>query len=234
MDEACYVFDPITSNRKAVFEKIIAKIPDNSRVLDLGSGTIGYYWSLGYAHKVRSISYWDRSEKFLGELRSEINSLAPEHLRAHFSGTIEFLKNSKIIPSLSYEKICENMISKIDDIQQFDFLTDRTEKEFDAVVCIESMECVNSKDELDVAAKNIAHILNPEGILLAFVLRYDAMDDRVRDSIKHTTDGLLNPTEDMLRKALQKHFSAIHIVREERTNLHNYSEALFIEAGKKP
>lgn len=146
MYEACYIFDPITSNRKAVFEKVIAKIPDGSRVLDLGSGPIGHYWSLGYAHKVRSISYWDRSEKFLGELQSEINSLSPEYLQAHFADTIAFLKSSKIIPSLSYEKICEDMISKIDSIQKFDFLADSTEEKFDAVVCIESMECVNSTD----------------------------------------------------------------------------------------
>ena len=107
----------------------------------------------------------------------------------------------------SYEALAEELVTKIVDIQPFDFLSESTQERqerYDAVLCLQSIECVNNQDELDRALTTIRKLLMPGGVCLGSVLRYQQRSDFTDKLIAAKLDGKLNPTAEVLENALLK------------------------------
>src|SRR5207249_3918400 len=94
------------------------------------------------------------------------------------------------------------LVTKIVDIQRFDFLSDSIQECYDVVLCLQSIECVGTQDELDIALEAIRSMLKPEGTCLGSVLRYQQSSQFTDRLIAAKLDGKLNPTAEQLQQAL--------------------------------
>lgn len=234
--DSCYIFDPITENRKSIFDLLIRKVPVCERILDLGAGPIGYYWALGYAHAVSSIDFFDSNKTFLQEGAQAVNALNPAKLQESFATTIEYLKTSKILQDSNTDPsvIVENLITKIQPPTVYNFFQPPQKKEyFDVVLTIESIECVSNINELTTVLKNIHTMLKPGGSLLQYSLQYTTKDPSVVSSIRHGTEGTLNPSHSLLTQTLSDvGYTVSYEKCVTNTHMQNYGAASYIQATK--
>lgn len=236
MPDTCYfdfIYEPITPFRKLIFEKLISKVK-GKKVLDLGCGQVGHYWSLGYQDKVEMIDFLDYHQTNIEILSEKIASINPEKLKQNFADTINFLKDSKIISLQSYQEIAFNLVSKIRQMEVFDFLKDRWTEKYDTILAIESLECVNTEEDFILALNNTAKLLKKNGKLLALVLRYNLPDNYTHKLIYEKMEGDLNPDQKQLEKMFENSNLSLDWIKNISVpELHNYPEAIFLEAKLK-
>ena len=236
MDNSCYfdfIYEPITSFRKLIFEKLISRVNGES-ILDLGCGQVGHYWALGYCDKVEIIDFLDYHESNIQILSEKVATLDPFVLEQKFADTISFLEDSKIINSQNYQEIAFNLVSKIQNQEVFDFLKDRRNQKYDTILAIESLECVNTESDFILALNNTAKLLNPNGKLLGLVLRYQLNDEYVQGLVLDKMEGLINPTEKQLKDLFEVSDLKLDWIEAIPVpELHNYPEAIFFEAKLK-
>lgn len=234
--DSCYIFDPITPNREKIFDLLIRRIPYCDKILDLGSGPIGYYWAMAYAHKVNSIHFFDSNEEFLKASSHTINILNPAYFEKNFTTTIEYFQANKL---LQYDEakiptLLEHIITKIQAPEVYNFLYPPKQKNyFDVVLAIESIECVDSIAQLETVIKNIHTLLKPGGSLLQYSLQYSLESIEVVSSIQHGTEGRLNPSYNLSMEILrQTGFTIQYNHCEAKTYMQNYGMASYIHAVK--
>lgn len=236
MPDTCYfdfIYEPITAFRKLIFENLISKIK-GQKVLDLGCGQVGHYWALGYQDKVEIVDFLDYHQTNIEILSEKIASINPEKLEQNFADTINFLKDSKIITLQNYQEIAFNLVSKVRQTEVFDFLKDKWTEKYDTILAIESLECVNTKEDFILALNNTAKILQSDGRLLALVLRYNLTEDYTNKLISEKMEGGLNPDENQLKNLFQSSKLDLTWIKTIAVpELHNYPEAIFLEAKLK-
>lgn len=236
MPFSCYfefIYEPITEFRKLIFEKLIRNI-NGQKVLDLGCGQVGHYWSLAYAERVKTIDFLDYHQSNVDILSKEISLINPENLEQNFADTIKYLAESKTITMPSYQEIAFNLVSKIGQVEVFDFLKDKWTKKYDTILAIESLECVNTKEDFILALNNTAKLLEPDGRLLALVLRYNLPDSYTQKLISEKMEGGLNPNVNELKSFFNgSNLDLTWIESIDVPELHNYPEAIFLEAKLK-
>lgn len=233
MPDTCYfdfIYEPITPFRKLIFENLVSKV-EGQKVLDLGCGQVGHYWALGYSGKVKTIDFLDYHQTNIEILSEEITSINPEKLEQNFADTIKFLTDSKIITLQNYQEIAFNLVSQIKQTEAFDFLKDKWTEKYDTILAIESLECVNTKEDFILALNNTARLLEPKGKLLALVLRYNLTDNYTHKLISEKMEGGLNPDQKELEKMFENSDLSLNWIKTVAVpELHNYPEAIFLEA----
>ena len=236
MLDSCYfdfIYEPITPFRKLIFEKLVSKVK-GQKILDLGCGQVGHYWALGYCGKIQTVDFLDYHDSNIQILSEKIATLDPLVVEENFSDTIKFLHDSKIINNQNYQEIAFNLVSKIQHQEVFNFLKDQWNQKYDTVLAIESLECVNTEEEFILALNNTAKLLKPNGKLLALVLRYKVGDDYTNKLISDKMEGSLNPDQEKLKKLFQKSNLELSWIQTIYVpELHNYPEAIFLEAQLK-
>jgi 2-polyprenyl-3-methyl-5-hydroxy-6-metoxy-1,4-benzoquinol methylase len=236
MPDTCYfdfIYEPITPFRKLIFENLISRV-SGQKVLDLGCGQVGHYWALGYSDRVKTIDFLDYHQTNIDILSEKIASINPEKLERKFADTINFLKDSKIISLQNYQEIAFNLVSKVRQTEVFDFLKDILAEKYDTILAIESLECVNSKEDFILALNNTAKLLEPKGRLLALVLRYNLPDNYTHKLISEKMEGGLNPDQKQLEKMFKNSDLSLNWIKTVAVpELHNYPEAIFLEAKLK-
>jgi cyclopropane fatty-acyl-phospholipid synthase-like methyltransferase len=236
MPDTCYfdfIYEPITPFRKLIFNKLISKVR-GQKILDLGCGQVGHYWAFGYQDKVEMIDFLDYHQTNIEILSEKITSINPEKLEQNFADTIKFLKDSKTISLQSYQEITFNLVSKVRQIETFNFLKDKWTEKYDTILAIESLECVNTEEDFILALNNTAKLLEKNGKLLALILRYNLPDNYTKKLISEKMEGGLNPNQKQLEKMFENSDLSLDWIKNIPVpELHNYPEAIFLEAKLK-
>lgn len=231
--DKCYIYDPISSSRMAIFEKLVSRVPRNANIIDIGCGPIGHYWALGYADRVKKIGFVDRDSIIINELEQEISNLSPKVVEKDFESTLRFLEELDDGIVLNTSKLLEDLVTKCTHIQAADFLQDETiGSGWDCALAIESLECVESEFELRLATQNIYNSLDSSGLLLIYALRYDKQLRNVSPRNGQGTYGKLNPPHELLCSTLESVGFTIDFELEQKTKMSNYTSASFIAAKK--
>lgn len=219
-----YIYDSITSFRKRIFLEVIASI-DGGDVLDLGCGQVGHYWALGYAHKAKSLSFYDYSAVNIAEQQRVIDMVSPASLEEQFTDTLAFLKESKLLPSeLTYTEIAQMLINKTEECKQFNFLEGTSNRTFDHIVAIESLECVDTEDDFIHSMGAAMKLLKPRGHLAMVALTYDTQEAYIDDLIASQLEGALNPNRTIFERIMHSVPHDRYTVSDIRnTKLVNYS-----------
>lgn len=199
-----YIHEPPHPLKQAVFTHLIAKIAQG-QVLDLGCGKAGLYWSLGYIQRVEQVTFLDYYAENVAFLHTSLNELSASRLEKDYGAVISFLQAQQLLATpFSYEALAEELVTKIVDIQRFDFLADNTYERYDTVLCLQSIECVNTQDELEQTLKTIRNMLKQDGTCLGSVLRYRQSNHFTDRLVAAKLDGRLNPTAEQLQHSLLK------------------------------
>jgi 2-polyprenyl-3-methyl-5-hydroxy-6-metoxy-1,4-benzoquinol methylase len=233
MPDTCYfdfIYEPITAFRKLIFKEIISKV-EGKTVLDLGCGQVGHYWALGYQEKVETIDFLDYHQTNIQILSEKVTSINPEKLEQNFADTIEFLKESEIAALQNYQEIAFNLVSKIRNLEVFDFLKDQWAEKYDTILAVESLECVNTDEDFILGLNNTAKLLQPNGKLLALILRYNLTSSYTQKLIFEKMEGGLNPNQNQIESYFKNSNLEISWIKTITVpELHNYPEAIFLEA----
>lgn len=187
-----YIYWPLSSNKRLVFDRVIRHV-NGGDVLDLGCGEAGLYWALGYAQKVNSLSFYDINKDHLDALSAQLEKISPEDLDGNFSDTLEWLARENIIGAGSHEFIAASMVEKTDVIKLYNFKEDQTERQFDTVLCIESLQVADTQDGLNALVVNAASLVKTGGQMIGISWRYNARTEHTDNLIAMQYDGLLNP-----------------------------------------
>jgi 2-polyprenyl-3-methyl-5-hydroxy-6-metoxy-1,4-benzoquinol methylase len=199
-----YIYEPPQEFKQAVFKHLITRIT-HGQVLDLGCGKAGLYWSLGYIQRVEQVTFFDYWAENIEFLHTSLNELSGVQLEKDYEAVVSFLQAQQLLTNpFSYEALAEELVTKIVDIQPFDFLSDSTQERYDVVLCLQSLECVNNQEELGCALTTTRKLLKPDGVCLGSVLRYRQRSDFTDKLIAAKLDGQLNPTAELLEHALLK------------------------------
>ncbi len=233
-----FVNEPITYLRKSIFKKLISKIKFGT-ILDLGCGSVGHYWSLGYINEVENVSFVDYNNNNIIELESIITNLDPTLIESNFGDTIYFLLQNNIIkPSSNHESIAVDIVSKVNNLQVYDFLNEPMDVKFDYILTLESIECVQSEKEFILALNNIAAMLQPEGKLLCHTLRYQNKTDYTKQMIIDKMEGEFNPSISQLQQCFDNSNLKLEWIESTNSFDHsgvakdiNHNEAIFLEAS---
>lgn len=228
-----YICLPISKFRKKLFAEIINSI-NGGNVLDLGCGQTGLYWALGYAERVDSISLIDYHEANIRVINRQLNEFSPTVIREKFGDTFDFLKSNAILSKQSSEdNMAEAILEKVTMVDTLDFMNMHFQEQFDFILSIESVECVNNYTELKQVLRNCHQALTPKGRLLGVSPKYDHNTESTRDLIRVKLEGMLNPDEQILSAAFKESGFAISFVTTIQTpEIVNYSQSIIYDVRK--
>ncbi len=223
-----YISEPPQELKQAVFTQLLPKITQG-QVLDLGCGKAGLYWSLGYMQRVEQVTFFDYWDENIAFLHTALNTLSGGQLEKDYGAVISFLRERQLLVSpCSYEALAEELVTKIVAIEPCDFLAECTQADYDVVLCLQSIECVSTQDELNRALTTIRKLLKPGGVCLGSVLRYRQRSAFTDQLIAAKLDGALNPSAELLEDALRKSgFQQIDLQRIVAPGQHYYELLLF-------
>ena len=203
---------PLTKYGQMIFREVIRKITGDD-VLDLGCGSVGHYWALGYMGRVKSITCVDYSAANIDLLTSTLATLTPEFLQFYYDDTIQFLQAEQFLsPNSTYEELAEQLITTCTRALVADFKQDLSFLgTFDTVVALEAIEC---------------------GVFAGVITPYDTKNAYAQMFIDRGVSGNLNPQlADVKAALLQADFQQVQ-VRPMATHIYNYSQSLLIYAIK--
>ncbi|MCX7997076.1 MAG: class I SAM-dependent methyltransferase [Patescibacteria group bacterium] len=221
-----YIQNPISAYRKALFKKCIASITGGD-VLDLGCGAVGHYWALGYVSRVNSYSLYDYSAETIAFQSQRIDEIEPFLLADKFGDTLAYLKKSALLPkNYPLHQLTADLIVKLRQVKKFDFLKDHPEHQFDHILAIESLECVQNLTQFKNGLRRTLRMLKPGGHLAMVVLHYDRITTHTEQLIQNKLEGRLNPDESSIQQVLRKlPHKRFRIESIAQTHIENYSQA---------
>lgn len=230
LDEFEYVRDLPSNYIKTQFEQIISPI-SGGRVLDMGCGPVGDYWALGYAHRVDSITYFDKNPEFIDFLRRRFDTLSPESLKMLYSPTISYLKDAGLAPATADEIFhAENLLRTYSGVYEFDFLEGNNLERFDHVIALEALEVVHSARQLKKALSTVRALLNDSGVLRGVLIRFESLTPKVSHCADNYVIGTLNPGAELFSSTATECGFKIKRVEAIPTGLGgNYTEAVLFE-----
>jgi hypothetical protein len=236
-DLACYfdyVYQPITKLSQLVFQELISKINGGS-VLDLGCGQVGHYWAMGYITKASQVSFLDYHCQNIDRLAEIIYNSDPSSFEQSFSTTVDYLKTEQIVDAnFTVESLFLQLIQKTSHVDTFDFVEQSHPDQFDHILAVESIECVDTKLDFIQVLNNLSSMLNPLGTVHALILKYDKKTEATETSIGQKMEGGFNPNLPTVLDCFEA--SKLQLVYTNQVvlnDLHNYPEAIFIRAKKK-
>jgi 2-polyprenyl-3-methyl-5-hydroxy-6-metoxy-1,4-benzoquinol methylase len=225
-----YIYEPPQLLKQVVFTHLLSRITHGC-LLDLGCGKAALYWSLGYIQHVEQVTFFDYRDENITFLHTALNELSGPRLEKDYGAVISFLRRQQLLDtSCSHEMLAEELVTKVVDCQAFDFLVASVQASYDYVLCLQSIECVNTPDELDLALLTIKKLLKAGGMCLGSVLRYQQRNRFTDALIAAKLDGQLNPSAELLEHALLKNgFQQVNLQRIDVTG-QPYHELLLFTA----
>lgn len=205
-----FVSLPLSDYRRKVFQECGSLFENlQGDILDFGCGIAGLYWALGYIHKVSTLSFLDRSPLALDDLRNQLSNTSPQMIEENFAPTLDELEASfSSKKSWQRDLLAEYIEQKSSLIIEEDFLRAETatrhKRQFDGIISIQALQCVNSYLELVSACTNIRLMLKDSGRLIGVTLRYSEATNRIKTLIQHGHEGSLNPNPMNLAGALDE------------------------------
>ncbi len=229
-----YVYEPITELSKMVFQELVKNISSGS-VLDLGCGQIGHYWAMGYIDKVSQVSFLDYHSQNIDRQADIIFNSNPIDFEKGFSSTLDYLKTEKFVnTTFDIETLFSELIQKTSQVCIYDFLKASKATEYDHILAIESIECVNTKREFIKVLNNIYTMLNPNGVLHASILRYDQKNQDTENLINQKMEGGFNPDIQTIINSFENtQLELISCKSHQIQGIKNYPQVTFIQAMKK-
>ncbi len=229
---------PLTLAGQRVLEHLSTHVPLGARVLDAGCGSVAHYWALGYAHRVRSVMGIDLDPAAVQACQATLTRLDPWWLATNYSDTLTWLQHQHGWPGelLQVANRCAEALAQVMlPVQQHDFTRPLEGLGcFDAVIALESLECVDTREQLLQVCTNLTHVLAPSGVLLAIVTPYQHHTPMVQRFIDNAVEGRLNPDASVIRQVLHS-LPLHHIqVQEVTTGIDNYPVSLMIHAQREP
>lgn len=224
---------PLTLYGQKIFREVIRRI-DGDDVLDLGCGTVGHYWAMGYMQRVKSITYADYCEENIDLLSTTLARLTPDFLQFHYEDTIQFLQAEQLLsPTVTYEAIAEQLITTCAHTMVADFKQDLSFLgTFDTVLALESIECVDTQEEFFHVVSTIYRLLKPNGTFVGIITPYDSKNAYTQMFIDRGVEGNLNPQRADVEATFQQAQFEHITVQTLATGIYNYSQALVIHATK--
>lgn len=230
-----FFYAPLSRYRQLVFSKLLRPIADGA-VLDIGCGNAGIYWAMGYAERVATISFLDCQRQQIAELETQLSVLTPEHLQDKFADTIEFLKPGLPIDKVSFaiaaclqEKIEDFLVEDITAVS-YNFAKSSARK-WRHVVALQSLQCLQSKEELNQALATISSLIDPSATFSGTLLGYEKVTPRVQELRKHKLEGFLQLDAFELEKILQRHhFELVMLCEQAFPEMGNYQKVLSFRA----
>lgn len=231
-------FWPLDLYKQAIISKLL--IPYVSwTVCDMGSSYTWLYRSLPTIHNVKSLTFFDIDKGLLAIAEEILQTCSQEYFETSYGDTVARLQTTHSI-NADYHTIVPLRNERINPSVQYSFLDPVPAQyigQFDTVVCLESLECCDCKEDLARAISHCISMLKPWGNLIMSVLRYSDPDAFV---VKHLRgrkhEGWLNPDLQMLKKTCTD--AGLVIMIDELMNTsaiygqYGYNEAVFI-VGKK-
>lgn len=225
-DNYQYIFRPLSHMRREKFKRIVGRI-EGGDILDLGCGQAGHYWAMGYAHKADSLSFYDVVDENIAEQISNIETLSPEFIDTHFTETLDFLYGEKILPrDIGATEIAQNIVGKTVDIQVFDFVNSKVDRQFDTILAMESVEIADSYEDFVKTLKNVKTMLRPGGLFLGVTLPYDELLPTTQEQIDIRREGILNPGVEETRQAFTDAGWFLERLETYKTLQPNYEDAI--------
>lgn len=190
---------PLHDYHKDVIDWVIQKI-DGGHVCDLGSHALGHYWALGYIERVESYSCYDLSQEALNIFRRTIEELNPGDVAQKYAPMLNYLYEKNTVKAQP-EEIGRQLVAKLHNVKQFDFLKDKADDQYDVVLAMESLEVVDRYEDLLASLRTARALLKDGGILLTVCGEYENETADVLEMQKYTIEGKLNPDLDTFMKA---------------------------------
>lgn len=208
---------------------------EKATVLELGGGPT-LYQLMNIADEVKEIYFTDYVEDNLNEIRAWKNNESSAFNWKNFFKAALMIKNDTIHISdeetESLEKQLRHKITKIENCDIFQKDLGITEKSFDVVnTHFVAESATSSKDQWEIALKNIYHKLNNGGLLFMSALRGAKSSYKVLEKSFPAVELYENDMEVGLKNA------GFHIIRvsaihtEDKSN--NYEGFMFVVAQKK-
>lgn len=217
---------------KQIYWKDVIEKIDEGRVIDLGTGSVGHYWALGYIMNVEEVLLTDIDEELLDDLRDKLNSLTPEKLESKFSDTLAFLKKQGIVDEEVAPMDLASNIFRKSRVKEMDF-TEKNSGKFDYALSIESLGCVDTKKDFYKAIETAYDCLNDGGILLGVADYYEEGHDYVKKLKKMGLEADLNPDTEDFEEAFEKAgFSNFEIEEHTGDFCPGYSKLMSFKAVK--
>lgn len=222
-------FDPIDSYKKMVMAFLVRYVKGD--VLELGAGETPWFWALGYIQNSNSVLFTDRNQEYLDNFIDFIQSVDEDYFEQQSRETISFIR-SITKRSITAQKSLEGLMNKTE-VRKLDFSKPfNLEKQFDTVLSVESIECVDTKDEFEIAFQNVHNYLKQGGRFVCVALPYKVQDEKVEKLIKQGLEGRLNPDKNAFQEVATKvGFKNINI-ETRSTGKETYPEVLFITMQK--
>lgn len=228
-----YIFRPLSHMRREKFKRIVAAI-EGGDILDLGCGQAGHYWAMGYAHKADSLSFYDVVPENIDEQINSIETLSPDFIDTHFQETLDFLYGENILPrDCDAQSIAADIITKTADIQVFDFVKDKVDRQFDNILAMESIEIADTYDDYVSTLRNAKGMLRLGGLFLGVILPYDELLPTTQEQIDIKREGILNPGVEQTRDAFSDAGWDLQRLETYKTLQANYEDAICFYARHK-
>lgn len=194
--------DDIAAYFNIMFDRVIRHI-NGGDICDLGAHGVGHFWAMGYIERVNSYACYDLSAEALNIFSGVMAELDGAALENQFGDTLPYLRDIGLVSS-DAEALSEQLKAKLRKVQQFDFLKDHGNHEYDLVLAMESLPVVDSYDDLLRAVSSVKSLLKPGGLALNISGQHVDGGESVKALQAHKLDGRLNPSLDVFIRAFEE------------------------------
>jgi len=200
-----YLKEGISPFKELIFKQLLSRIAAGS-VLDLACGEAGIYWALGYITRAESLAFSDHNPRFLANLERQLENVDPESLEEEYGQTIAFLREQNFFPaSTSSLELATQITEKAQRLINYDFLSSKKlDEEFDHVLSIGGLGCLDSTEQLYRAVSNIRSLIKGGGTFSGCVSPYSETTEYVNHLIANKMEGRLNPGMSQLKEAFEQ------------------------------
>lgn len=219
-----YIYEPLTEYRRTILDVLGCYTPQESALLDLGCGAVGFYWALSYLNKVNSVSFADRNDEMLEILSSRMDGLTPETLTEAFKDSAP--------AGFDAETFLAELHRKTADVFAVDILQTPTPRKYDAILTLEVLDCAQTESELQIMASNVAASLDNGGRLIGCCLNYKEWSAELAALATQRLAGILNPSLEQVTLAIENAGLRIIYAENRPTGMSKYPLAHFFCAEK--
>lgn len=224
--------EPSEFVKRIYWKKVINEI-DHGKVLDLGTGSVGHYWALGYISDIEEVHLTDNNQQLLEDLRNKLNKISSDKIEKDFSKTLDFLREKEI---LSEEVSSEDLASQIfrkSRVRKLDFKENHATEDYDFAVSMESIGCVNSETQFQKAVSSTYRSLKYGGTMIGVADVYEEGHEYVKQLKNQGLESDLNPGAEEFREKLENAgFSEIKVEEYSGDFCPGYTKILFFKAVK--
>lgn len=196
-------FCHIDEYKKIILKELILPYCKGN-VCDIWSSYMWIYWSLWYIDKTQEIAFLDRDISQLTMAESIIQNCTSDYFKQSFWETIDWLNKHDI--KTNYDQTLQQRNEKIETFEYsyFDKVPEEHIQLYDTALCIETLECCNTEEQLYTATQNCLSFLKPGWKILISVIRYNENRSFAIDHLRtRWHEWLSNPKKELIESILK-------------------------------